>query len=438
MRINSLALTALLAFASPAYASSFEALLDPQSSNHVGVEARTLSGEIRDSFQSQKLFCPASVLKIVTAATALELLGPGFRIPTILAGDGRLAGNTYAGNIYLRGQGDPSLRRSDLDAFVKALKGKGIQRIEGDLIAETTSFDEEGYPPGWMHDDLAEGYAPPVRGLALDGNAYAIRLRPGQKVGDPVTFSPIVGLTLLNEAKTANAPTRLRVRREPGFVSLSGTLGLHDTAVVEGALPDPSLATVTKLADKLKQAGIILSGTVRVGAAPKEKEQLAVHWSPRLQDLVTHMNKHSDNLYAESLLKQLGQGRRENGLAAVRRVLERAGWQSGSYCVMDGSGLSRYNQVTPAQLSQLLVYAKELPGFRDSLPIAGVDGTLVNRLRGVSLKAKTGTMAGVSCLAGYLDTADETLAVTVMVNGFVGSAAPQRSLQDRLVQSLIK
>ena len=353
--------------------------------SHVGVEIRSLSsGETLYSRDSRKLFTPASVQKLVTSLAALRFLGADARFLTEISTDGKIEDGCLKGNLFLRGGGDPSLKKGDFGDFCAALEKKGISRVEGDLIADATFFDDAPYPAGWMRDDIACDYATPVSALSVDGNFD----------GSPVL----------------NPPLR------------AGRL----------------------FAARLVVAGIRLSGTVRLGKTPPGTDSLFIHSSPPLSELVKEMNKNSDNFYAETLLEQLGageKGNREKGITRVSTMLAQIGWAKDGYRIADGSGLSRYNSLTPSQLASLLVSANSDP-FQDSLPVAGVDGTLSHRLLGSTaagrLCAKTGTMAGVSCLAGYLDTGRERLVIVLMVNGFVGSSRAFQALQDSVILALME
>ncbi|HEY9765742.1 MAG TPA: D-alanyl-D-alanine carboxypeptidase/D-alanyl-D-alanine-endopeptidase [Chroococcales cyanobacterium] len=353
--------------------------------SHIGVEIRSLSsGKTLYSRDAQKLFTPASVQKIVTSLAALHFLGADTRFDTEISTDGKIENSCLLGNLFLRGGGDPSLKKGDFGDLCAGLEKKGISRVEGDLIADASFFDDAPYPPGWMRDDIECDYATPVSALSVDENFD----------GSPVL--------------------------------------------------NPPLRAGKIFAARLEAAGIHLAGTVRVGKTPPGTTSLFIHRSPSLAELIKEMNKHSNNFYAETLLEQLGageKGNREKGIIKVSSMLAQIGWAKDGYRIADGSGLSRYNALTPSQLASLLVYANSDP-FQNSLPVAGVDGTLAHRLIGSPaagrLFAKTGTMAGVSCLAGYLDTGKERLAIAIMVNGFVGSAHALQALQDSIILALIE
>ncbi len=358
--------------------------------SHLGLEVRRLSGEVLYAHHPQRLFTPASVVKLATAFAALRHLGPETRFKTELLATTDVTLGELPGDVWLKGYGDPTLRISDLDAFVMALQERGVKRIVGDLIADATLFEGPRHPSGWMWDDLDAGFAAPMSALSLD----------------------------------ANAPSGLS---EP-----------------------PEQRVALRLRERLAEAGITLAGTVRVGAAPVEAQVLYRHVSAPVSEIVRDLNKASNNFYAETLIRHLGlpqaTGSHAAGMAALSETLDAIGWERGRYRLADGSGLSRYDAVTPAQMTDLLLAAARMPEasvFLASLPVAGVDGTLAARMRGMRAEgvvwAKTGTMSGVSSLCGYvLIPGKEPLAFALMINGFVGSARPVQEFQDRLIDALIE
>ena len=321
----------------------------------------------------------------------MRRLGPETRFKTELLTQAAIVAGEVPGDVWLKGYGDPTLRTEDFDAFAAALRERGVTRLAGDLIADGSLFDGPRYPPGWMWDDLDQAFAAPVSALSLEGNAS------------------------------------------------------QSQAVQES----PELRAALRLKERLAEAGIALAGTVRIGKAPVEATVLFRHDSPPVSEIVRQVNKDSNNFIAETLVRQLGlqqaSGSHAVGMAALRETLDEAGWPQGSYRLADGSGLSRYDAVTPSQIATLLVAAARMPeanAFMASLPVAGVDGTLATRMRGTRAQgivwAKTGTMTGVSSLCGYVaPPGKEPLAFALMINGFVGPAKPMQELQDALLEALV-
>ena len=350
---------------------------------------RRLSGELLYARNADKLFTPASVVKLATSYAALRLLGSETRFKTELLTTAPLVEGQLAGDVWLKGHGDPTLDQDALDALAAALSELGINRIGGDLVADASLFEGPAYPPGWMWDDLRHAFAAPVSALRLVA---------------------------------------------------SGSVSLEDT---------PERQVALRLSERLAAMGITLAGSVRVGHAPPDATVLARHDSPTVAEIVGLVNKDSNNLYAETLVRQLGlrqaSGSHAAGMTVLREALGEVGWMPDAYRLADGSGLSRYDAVTPSQMTRLLLAASrmpEAPAFMASLPVAGRDGTLATRMQGTRAEgvvwAKTGTMSGVSSLCGYvMAPGQEPVAFAVMVNGFVGTAKPIQELQDALMDALV-
>lgn len=431
--------------------------------SHVGVSVVALgSGETRYAKDADKLFTPASLQKLVTASVALSVLGSTRRFATRLLAEGTVENGTLKGHLYLKGEGDPVLEAADLEALAASLRAQGVKAIAGDLVADDGLFAPEGRgAAGWAWDDLGWGYGAPVSALSVHRNTLDVTVAAGQRPGDPVRFAltPDTGyVQLQNRARTGKPGAESDLAVSGGNAGLADrwTLGGHhpvdaSQTTLSRSVEAPALFAATVLKEALAKKGVAVSGALRQGAAPSAARSLAIHQSPPLADLVREMNKHSDNMIAETLLLHLGvrakgaPGTWEKGLAVIEAAMSRHGWAEGRYRLEDGSGLSRYNAMTPAQMTGLLSKLASdrlaYPALLISLPVAGVDGTLAGRMaedatRG-RVRAKTGTMSGVSGLAGYVTTAGgETLAVAIMINGFIGSAQEARAFQDRVIRAI--
>ena len=344
----------------------------------VGVE----TGEVIYEKNPLKLHHPASTTKLFTAATALAKLGADYRFETALYVDSE-ADTQVVGDIYFKGRADPVLQPQDIVKLVDTLLETGVESIEGDLVVDATYLDTVREGPGWMWDDR------PLRISAL-----SIR----------------------------------QIEPEPGTRSRA-------------------LACGYLLKNELMEKGIEVMGDVVPGTVPLDARTVAKHLSPPLADIIKSMNKPSDNWIAELLFKAIGAevmgepGTWQKGRDTVNEFLEEITGKPPAHRFVDGSGLSRYNLLNAELLTQLLIYMYQnfelMPEYLASLPIAGVDGTLMNRMQGVSpenvLRAKTGTLSGVSALAGYTTTADgEVVAFGILISHYVGSAAPARDIQDQI------
>lgn len=411
-----------------------------------------------------RLFLPASNQKLLVSAAALDLLGPDWRYTTTLLHTGRGdCRGTLRGDLYLKGSGDPLLEEKDLDALVEAVKKTGIRRVAGRVFGDDGHFDKQRYGDGWAWDDMPFYYSAPVSALNLNENVVVLRISPGAKAGDParVTLSPPVKhIRVLVRATTAaaNEKTTLRIRREIGreVITIEGTLAWNapesDRRPVPVTVENPTLYAAAVLTERLRRAGIRVDREAEEGSAPqKEGTEIASHRSPPLSEILQRLNKPSDNLIAECLLKTLGAEKEEQGRgtfaagrAVVTRWLRSIGVEEADIDMTDGSGLSRQNYVTPRALALLLrrmyshPYAKV---FLDSLPVAGVDGTLRNRMRSTpaekNCRAKTGTLSRVSSLSGYVTTADgEALLFVILMNNHKAPRAVSVEVQNEIVARL--
>ena len=331
------------------------------------------TGEIIYEKNTHKLHHPASTTKLFTAATALAKLGTDYRFETTLYVDAA-ADAEGASNIYLKGRADPTLQRDDLVKLADAFLQTGVQSVRGNIVIDETYLDHVPEGPGWMWDD---------RPLII--SALSIReIEP-----DTNTWSRAFACGYL-----------------------------------------------LKIA--LVERGINVAGEVVSGAVPSDAQIVAKHLSPPLADILKLMNKPSDNWVAELLFKTIGAevigkpGTWKKGRQAVTEYLSEIMSEPPAHRFVDGSGLSRYNLLNAELLTDLLVYMYQtfelMPEYLASLPIAGVDGTLRNRMKGMYaekvLRAKTGTLSGVSALAGYTVTADdEVFAFGILISHYIGSAS---------------
>ena len=340
------------------------------------------TGEVIYGKNTRKLHHPASTTKLFTAATALAKLGADYRFETTIYIDTDTNAKV-ANNVYLKGGADPVLQREDLVKLADALLKTGIQSIQGKVVIDATYLDRVPEGPGWMWDDRPLIIsALSIREIEPDTNTWSRAFACGH---------------------------------------------LLKTALMERDIRVP---------------GEVVSGTV-----PSDAQVVAKHLSPPLADILKLMNKPSDNWIAELIFKTIGAevidepGTWRKGRQAVTEFLSEIMDDPPPHRFVDGSGLSRYNLLNAELLTDLLVYMYQrfelMPEYLASLPIAGVDGTLRNRMQGVSaekvLRAKTGTLSGVSALAGYTVTADdEVFAFGILISHYVGTPAQARDIQDKI------
>ena len=413
---------------------------------------------------------PASNLKIVTLAAAAERLGWDFTYETRLLALGTVNAGTLDGDLVVAGSGDPSIaNESDspqglFQAWAEQLKAQGIRRIAGQIIGDDNAFDDDGLGAGWMWDDLDTAYSASIGALQLNEDATRLTITPGGHEGAPALVAlatPGSGLTLRNNVVTSASGTTPRVvlRRLAGstLLEVSGTTPLGSATIErEVAVDNPTAYFVVELKRSLIASGIDVHGdAVDVDAldpTPRVQDatQLVTYRSPPLSVLADRLMKISQNQYAESLLKTLGakegDGSFAAGLRVVRSVLEAWGVPPSDMVLADGSGLSRYNLITPAVLVTILTHVDRdtrLKGpFVASLPVAGVAGsTLSERLKGTTaaglVQAKTGSMTNVRSISGYLQTRDgEQLVFSIVTNNYGIPSADVDRAADAILQKV--
>jgi PBP4 family serine-type D-alanyl-D-alanine carboxypeptidase len=427
-------------------------LRDPRLAGcHVGLAVYSLDRrQWLCEIDADRRFVPASNVKLVTAAAALQTMGPAFRTRTEVRFAGTRHQGAWTGVLTLAGGGDPLLATSDLDALVQGLKSAGMRRFAGNVVADDGRFDSVRKGPGWMWDDAGTDDGPPISALTLNLAHLDLAIRPAS-LGQPLVVrpEPFTGYgTVENRSRTAASGEPLDAVCRPvngrDVITVSGCLAPGAAAQKQTVtITDPPLYAATQFAEAIGRAGI--PSRISVGGTPAAGTVVASHDSAPLPDIIRAQQKESVNLIAEILLKHIGgarggsPGTSAKGIAAEQAFLTQVGWQPETYRLVDGSGLSRYNLLSPRQLTQLLAYMDAQPAtaaaYRSALPVAAVDGTLAKRFQALRdsrrLIAKTGTLSGVVALSGYVETvAKERLAFSMLINGGVGSVAPLRQLQD--------
>jgi D-alanyl-D-alanine carboxypeptidase/D-alanyl-D-alanine-endopeptidase (penicillin-binding protein 4) len=416
----------------------------------------------------QKLFMPASNNKIITAVAALLRLGPDFRFKTELFVDGAVENGTLMGSLIIAGFGDPSssTRIGSKDPFepfrifAAKLKENKIFAIEGKIIGDGSAFEEVPYGQGWEWDDLGEAYAAPISALQFNENQITVEATPGQEIGSlaqiaakPLSYPPIDSKILT----TASGLASIAIEQDPGTEALRvrGAIPLNNGLLTRSvAAKSPIRYYLMALKQVLSEEGIDTTHCKieesRAGR-PQSAIPLWIHASAPLSELLAPNLKFSMNLFSETLLRVMGielqgEGTSRKGKEVVAETLAEIGIPQDSYLYADGSGLSRLNLVSTEKMVRLLAYMHQderFPVFYSAFPVAGVDGTLKNRMLGTraenNVHAKTGTLSHVSAISGYLKTADgETLAFSIMANNFLGTKALPESIQDMVLVRLAR
>lgn len=360
-----------------------------------------LSGDTILSINHTLSMIPASNTKLFTSAAALTLLGADFPISTKLYADNsNIKNGILKSNLYLKGYGNALFSERNLDEMIIALLSLGVNSIDGDLIGDESFFDDVYKRDDWIQDEIANVKLPPINALVLDRNRTTATNRRGRRY----------------------------------YVDVK----------------DPAFNTVSKFKEKLTSNGININGTVRKGITPKNAVEI-YDISVTLMDLLKPINKSSDNFLAECLFKITGahaygeQGTAFYATQAVLTFIEDNGIFYRGSSVVDGSGISRFNQITPGAIAGLLerVYfdLNHFDDFFNSLSIAGVDGTLGGRMRNTAahrnFRGKTGTLNGVSSLSGYLTNSDGDDIIVVLLFEFSqGGANLHRKVQDEIINIL--
>lgn len=387
--------------------------------------ADTKSGEILLDENSGKSLMPASCMKVVTTAAALQILGPETRFQTDLEYDGTLEDGVLHGNLYIRGGGDPCLGSdrikgslawdAQIEAWAEAVQKLGIQKVEGDVIGDAARWEKALAVPSWSWEDLGNYYGAGASALSFHENFYTLFFKPGKEVGESTTIlhaNPLIpSLTFQNEVKTGPAGSGDRACIYGSEFSavqyIRGTVpaGVEKFSI-KGAIPDPAALCAEMLIGALQAKGI---ATLHQKISPNEKRTVFhTTVSPTVKEIVYWTNQRSINLYAEHLLKKIGEtvfkeGSTEAGIRAVTDFWRSKKIDLAGFKMADGSGLSRKNLVTARQMVSILMEMKKSESFSlffESLP-------QVND----NVKAKDGAMSLVRGYVGY--TGDVAFAILV-------------------------
>lgn len=395
-------------------------------------------------------FVSASTMKLVTTATALEILGSDFKFETRLEINGEIGkDSTLIGNLYIRGGGDPTLgsdKAGDKDFLTKwiiALKNAGIKNIKGKIIADPGIFDQQVINPRWTWEDMGNYYAPGIHGISYLDNTYRLYFRSG-KVGTSTeivrTDPEIKGLTFENYVKSANTTSDNAYFYGAPFSlnrMITGEIPANKNEfAVKGDIPNPALLLAQHFHNRLIESGSVISDSPVVQIEQScNKYVIYKHFSPPLSEIITEINVKSNNHYAEYLFKYFGiknnnPATTEAALERIRNYWKGKGLPINELFQCDGSGLSPSNAISANFFVELLTYmittSKNAEVFYKSLPVSGVNGTLKDLLSKTSLEgkvhAKSGTIARVKSYAGYIEIDDKTLVFAILVNNANGTS----------------
>lgn len=444
-----------------------------------GVVVRSLdNGEVIYRRNAERLMMPASNMKLLTSSAALVRLGADFRFRTVVLGRGPRRGDTLAGDLVVVGRGDPTFSQhatggadvlASLRSWADSLRAHGIRTVAGRVVGDGSWFADPPLGSGWAWDDLADSYAAGVSALQFNEGFALLQVTPGDSVGAAArtAFQPLAApLRVFGTVATAppdSSLERVHYDRAPftDSVLVWGQIASgHAPASIEIAVPDPVRYFETALTEVLREAGIAVLGQATPAVAPVPSalvataaapagDTLFVWRSPALRDILPLFLKPSQNQIGETLLRTLGGEVKgvasvDSGRAAVREVLREFGVADDAYVIADGSGLSRYDYVAPETLARILegmARRADFDVFYQALPIAGVDGTIATRMRGTAaagnVHAKTGSIANVRSLSGYVSSADgERFVFVMLANHFTAPRRVVEVVQDHVLERL--
>lgn len=454
-------------------ASSIEAILKREvfAPAIVAIDIRDLAtGRVIFEKNAATNVKPASTMKLFTTAAILDAEGHLKASPATTAETaGRLDSfGRILGDVYLVGRGDPNLserfewrgEKSPFDQLAKDIRDAGITRIEGRVIGYDGLFTDETIPDGWTADDLVWSYGAEVSALSAFDNSLELRIEPGEREGDPgrlvaqpATEFMRIESRVVTSAEGAKAKITLTRPLGSRHVLIEGSVpkvGEAWTGAV--AAPEPTLFATTLFAEALARHGVAVRDGVLASreALPKELRPLASVRGPAVAEQIRVVNKESQNLHAETLLRRLGlaafnDASVESSLKAREAFLKGQGVRVADTAMYDGSGLSRSDLVTARAEADLLVAMDRHPlakAFRDSLPVAGVDGTLKKRMVGTKAQgrvfAKTGSLRHVNALAGYVDAVSgRRFAFAIVVNHHTRPSKEVSEAMDEICALLV-
>ena len=424
-------------------------------------------GRVLYDHHSGRRLMPASNTKLLTSAAAMDVLGPGYRYSTDVRAHGERHGGQLDGDLYLRGTGDPTLLAKDYDALAAQVAASGIKKVTGSLVADDTTFDSQRLGASWAADDESAYYSSQISALSLapdtdyDAGCVIVEVVPGSTAGEKpkVKVTPsnrYVDVEVTATTVAGNGPDTLSVDREHGGNTLTVSGGIPvgaDPQESWTSVWEPTGYAASVFADELRKHGVQVAGKTELGkATPQDADRVARHSSMPLSKLNHPFMKLSNNNHAEVLTKTMGhetagKGTWSAGLKAIDGFLEKQGVDTGTLRQVDGSGLSRMDNVSAGQIATLLHAVRKKPWFKqwyDALPVACepgrlTGGTLRSRMCDTPAEgnahAKTGSLTGASGLSGYVTDADgRQLAYSIILNNYLADSV--KDIEDSIVVTL--
>lgn len=430
-----------------------------------GILVKTGEGEnetIVHALNADRPMSPASVTKIATGAAALAIFPPGYKFKTKLASNAAIEKGVLKGDLYLIGDGDPSFVAETMWFLVNAFGRNKIKSIEGNIIVDDTKFDNLRYDPSRSPERVDRAYDAPVGAMSFNWNSVNIFIRPGKSSGDEAAvfadpeneYIRLIGKVSTTSGSSKDDVKVSRVETKDFWgdvISVGGKIGsgLKETPIFK-SISSPDLWSGGNLKAFLAQRGIETKGKVTTGKAPDSVRTLAEAEGSTIERILADMNKFSNNFVAEMIAKNISAKRKPpgtiaDGMKAVEEYLASLKIPKEQYNLLNPSGLSRENKISATALTRVLEEMKHnfqyQPEFLASLPIAGVDGTLKNRMRNASasrwVRAKTGSINNVVSLAGYAGRKDgQVLTFSFIYNGPIAEDQ-MRNLFDKMATIMV-
>ena len=425
------------------------------------------NGTVIAEHQSKTNRSPASLVKLITTATAIEMLTENFRFQTRIEYDGAItADSVLEGNIYIVGGGDPTLesaRRKNSDSFysqsVKAIQKAGIRRISGRVIGDASLYDETGSPNQWLVEDVGSYYSPTPSALSIHDNMFFLTLKSdlvSVKLEKIQPFTPLLSPVLNFKIGGKEVSWRVSKSDFSWQPVLRGTMPADKQVTIRTEIPEPALFAADSLSRMLNLVGILTDSsctTVRMYPVPDgERQRIFTYYSEPLKNIIKETNHQSNNLYAENIFNYLSLLREENvatsktSASVVSSFWKERGVASQKIFQADGSGLSMKNAINADFFVYLLRYMKNKgkygEAFVASLPTAGVSGTVSSFMAGTPLSGKafvkSGSMERVQNYSGYIQYNDKWYAFCIMVNNYEGDRATVRKQMSDLLNGLFE
>lgn len=461
--------------------------------SHIGAFA-AFGDQVLLSQNSGKKYIPASITKLVTAASAIKHFPPGYKFKTILASSASANGEILKGDLYLVGGGDPAFVSENMWYLVNSFSRNQIKKIEGDIVVDDTLFDQQRFDLSRQKERVDRAYDAPVGAMSFNWNSVNIFIRPGAKPGDParVYLDPENEyVRLKNLVKTTSSKTAVSADRDDDakgvgdLIRVSGSISQNSKEIViYKNITQPDLWSGYNLKSFLAQRGIFLTGKVRLGRVPSSAKTLAESESKPIQSILADMNKFSNNFVAEMFCKNISAassflkdentsnenevtaqsdsadkdepqslkaksespGSIQKGMKVLGQYLQGLGIASHDFELINPSGLTRENKLTAESLWKVLNDMRSdflyQPEFMSSLPISGIDGTLKKRFKDGPgerrIRAKTGFLTGVVSLAGYAGRKDGSEIPFVFIFNGSTDESKVRAVFDKLAVALVE